>query len=219
MTLPTKICAKCSIEKPLTSFAGRQRTCIDCVQAAKARTLARKEAVAWTPALGERICDLVSMGSTIAQIAEMAGMPTARQMAAWRRQHEEFHDAYEVARQARADARSDRVDRALNDLRAGKISAADCRVIVETELKLASKESPARYGEKIEVTAPDAVKASVTAVMAIEALLAALPAAAGALPAPEPLTVEATPAAAAESDALVDPFSEPDEDLPIVRAA
>ena len=146
--LSTKPCAKCSVEKPLTAFLGRQKTCIDCVQAARARTLERKDAVAYSLALSDRICDLVAMGSTIPEVAAMSGMPTARQIAAWRRQHPEFRDAYEEARASRADARSDRVDQALNDLRAGKITAADCRVIVETELKMAGKENPARFGDR-----------------------------------------------------------------------
>jgi hypothetical protein len=87
------------------------------------------------------------MGSTVPDIAGMSGMPTARQIASWRRQHPEFRDAYEEARESRADARSDRIDQALNDLRTGKITAADCRVVVETELKLAARENPARYGD------------------------------------------------------------------------
>lgn len=146
--MPTKPCAKCGVEKPLTAFAGRQNTCISCRDAAKARTMERKEHVAFTPALADKICDLIAMGSTITEVAAMSCMPTARQIASWRRQHPEFRDAYEQARESRADARSDRVDQALNDLRNGKITAADCRVIVETELKMAGKENPARFGDR-----------------------------------------------------------------------
>jgi hypothetical protein len=144
---PTKVCRKCSVEKPLLAFRGRQNTCAQCTDAAKARTMERKDHISYTPALGEKIADLVAMGSTVPDIAGMSGMPTARQIASWRRQHPEFRDAYEEARECRADARSDRIDQALNDLRAGKITAADARVVVETELKLAARENPARYGD------------------------------------------------------------------------
>jgi hypothetical protein len=147
----TKACVKCGEVKPLLAFAGRQNTCIQCRDAAKARTLERKEHIAFTPALAEKICDLVSMGSTITEIAAMSGMPSARQIVAWRRRHEEFREAYEQARTARADARSDRVDQALRELRDGKISAADCRAIVETELKLAALENPGRYNPATKV--------------------------------------------------------------------
>jgi hypothetical protein len=147
MTLPTKTCSKCGVEKPLTSFSGRQKTCVDCIQAAKARTQERKEAVAYSPDLAAKICDLIALRTPVAKIVEMAGMPTARQLAAWRRGHAEFRDAYDMAREQRADARSDRVDEILDDLRAGKIEAPSARVLIEAELKLAAKENPARYGD------------------------------------------------------------------------
>ena len=70
-----------------------------------------------------------------------------RQLSRWRRTIPEFRDAYDLAREQRADARSDRVDEILLDLRAGKITAADARVLIEAELKLAAKENPARYGD------------------------------------------------------------------------
>ena len=75
-------------------------------------------------------------------------MPTVRQLSRWRRTIPEFRDAYDLAREQRADARSDRVDEILLDLRAGKITAADARVLIEAELKLAAKENPARYGDR-----------------------------------------------------------------------
>src|SRR4029453_553023 len=98
------------------------------------------------PAIAQRIADAVAMGSTLAEIATQAWAPTNTQMMAWRRDHPEFAGMLEEARASRADARSDKIDETLNNLRAGKITAADCRVIVETELKMAGKEAPARYG-------------------------------------------------------------------------
>src|SRR5262249_29968207 len=56
--------------------------------------------------------------------------------------------AYDLAREQRADARSDRVDEVLDDLRAGKIDAPSARVLIEAELKLAAKENPARFGDR-----------------------------------------------------------------------
>ena len=188
------LCAKCGVEKPLTAFHGRLKTCSDCRGATKARTMERKEAISFTPALAEKIVDLISMGSTITEVAAMSGMPTARQMASWRRAHPEFRDAYEEARVSRADARSDRVDAALRDLAAGKITAADCRVMVETELKLAAKENPGRYGDATQIDLTTAGKPlQVDVGAALKALLDVLPASNGALPAPEPLEVDATP--------------------------
>jgi len=150
---PTKQCRKCGQTLPLLSFAGRQNTCIPCRDAAKARTQERKAAIIYSADLGERITDAVAAGLTVDEICQPAGMPTPRQLARWRRTIPEFDEAYERARAARADVRSDRIDQALNDLRAGKISAADCRTIVESELKMAALENPARYNPAQKVQA------------------------------------------------------------------
>jgi hypothetical protein len=159
MTDTTKPCARCNTEKPLTAFAGRQNTCIQCREAQRAKAQERKEAVAYSPELASKITDMVALRTPVAKICEMAGMPTQRQLMRWRREHEEFRQAWDLAREQRADARSDRIDEALDDLRQGKITAADCRVIVETELKLAAKEAPARYGDvtklQAEVSGPN----------------------------------------------------------------
>ena len=144
----TKQCRKCGEAKPLLAFAGRQNTCIVCRDAAKAKTLDRKEAIRYSPELGAKICDLIALRTPVAKIVEMAGMPTARQLASWRRMHADFRDAYDLAREQRADARSDRVDEILDDLRVGKIDAPSARVLIEAELKLAAKENPLRYGDR-----------------------------------------------------------------------
>src|SRR5262245_24302265 len=144
----TKQCRKCGQEKGLLQCPRRPNTCQACIDLARAKTIEKKEAVAYSPELGAKICDLISLRTPVAKICEMAGMPTARQLAAWRRGHPEFRDAYDLAREQRADARSDRVDEILDDLRAGKIDAPSARVLIEAELKLAAKENPARFGDR-----------------------------------------------------------------------
>jgi hypothetical protein len=148
---PTKACRKCGEAKPLLAFAGRQNTCIACRDAAKARTLERKARIEYSPALAAKIADMIAMRVPVAKVAEMAGFPTQRQIASWRRTIPEFREMLEEARIARADARSDRVDQLLDDLVAGKIDHATARVAIEAELKLASKEAPARYGDVTKV--------------------------------------------------------------------
>lgn len=143
----TRTCDACGETKPLIAFPPRRKRCQACLDAAKAKVQAKKEAVTWTPDLGERITDAIAAGIPVSEICSAAGMPTPRQLSRWRRTIPEFADAYEQARIDRADARSDRVDEALRDLRDGKITAADCRVIVETEIKMASRENPARYAD------------------------------------------------------------------------
>jgi hypothetical protein len=154
--MPTEIqktCEACGESKPIIQFPSRRKRCQSCLAAEKAardaKRLERKEAVAYTEALGERIVDAIASGMTVAEVCASSWGPTERQLARWRRTIPELREALDEARAARADVRSDRVDQALNDLRAGKITAADCRVIVETELKMAARENPARYGEKL----------------------------------------------------------------------
>ena len=152
------LCAKCGVEKPVTAFHSRQKTCIPCRRLPR-RARGKKGAVAYSPELGAKITDLIALRTPVAKMCEMAGFPTSRQLMRWRREHEEFRQAYDLAREQRADARCDKIDEALDDLRAGKITAADCSVIVETELKLAAKENPARFGDvtkvQQEVTGPN----------------------------------------------------------------
>jgi hypothetical protein len=148
---PTKQCRKCQQILPLLAFAGRQNTCISCRDAQRQRTQERKEAVAYSPAIAQRIADGIAMRIPLVKLCEPAGMPTPRQVASWRREHPEFRELCEEARTARADARSDRIDQLLDDLVAGKIDAASCRVAIEMELKLAGKEAPARYGDVTKV--------------------------------------------------------------------
>jgi len=150
---PTRTCKRCNETKGILEFDARRTTCRQCYQAAAMKRLERKEAVVYSAELGERITDAIAAGIPVSEICVPAGMPTPSQVSRWRRTIPEFAEAYEKAREARADARSDKIDEALNDLRAGKITAADCRVIVETELKMASKESPSKYGDVTKVQA------------------------------------------------------------------
>jgi hypothetical protein len=151
--MPTKLCAKCGIEKPLLAYAGRQNTCIQCRDAAKAKTLERKEAVTYSDALAERIVDGVASGLTFAEICAPSGMPTVRQLTAWRRRPPELAEALDAARTHRATIRSDRIDETLANLRAQKISAADARTIIDAEMKLMALEDPARFNPATKVQA------------------------------------------------------------------
>ena len=74
---PTKRCRVCSVDKPLLAFAGRQNTCIQCRDAAKARTQERKEAVAYSATLGARQHTLQATSLTNAGSPQIIVNPTA----------------------------------------------------------------------------------------------------------------------------------------------
>lgn len=188
---PTKVCRKCSVEKPLVAFRGRQNTCIPCVDAAKARTLERKDAVAWSPEAGERITDMLAAGMTVADVCAQSAMPTPRQLRAWRRANPDFDAACDEALAQSAAAHLDKAKEALVKLEEGKLPAGDAKALFDGHLKLAATLNPARYGTHATLDVTSAGRPLVDFGAAIEALVASLPTA-GALPAPTPIDAEAT---------------------------
>jgi transposase-like protein len=190
--MATRVCQKCSAEKPLTAFNARQRTCVDCVQAAKARTLERKDAVAWSPELGERIADMLAAGMTIAEICQSAGFPTSRQLRSWRRVNPDFDAACNLAETQSAAAHLDKAKEVLRNVEAGKLPASDGRLLFDGHIKLAATLNPSRYGSHATVDVTSAGRPLVDFGAAVQALIDALPAP-SALPAPAPIDAEATP--------------------------
>jgi hypothetical protein len=144
---PMKRCAVCQAEKVWQAFPDHSDACREC--AAGEQEPAPKEPVAYTSEIGERIAELIASRVPMHEIAAMPGMPSDTTIYKWRRQHPEFAEAMEIAREHRADARADRVDAYIADLKAGKLDAHSARVLIESELRLAAKEHPARYGEKV----------------------------------------------------------------------
>jgi terminase small subunit-like protein len=191
--LPTKACTKCSVEKALTEFNGRQRTCRACVEAAKSRTLERKDQVAYTDALAERIVDALASGMTVAEVTAQAAMPTARQLRSFRRANPGFDAACLDAEQQSAAAHLDKAKDVLRRLEGGKLPAPDAKTLFDGHMRLAATLNPGRYGaHPVAIDVTSAGKPLVDFGAAIEALIAALPAQA-ALPAPTPLEAEDVP--------------------------
>jgi hypothetical protein len=187
MTLPTKPCAKCGMEKVLTEFSGRQRTCVTCVQAQRAKTQERKEQVAWSAELGERITDMLASGMTMAEVTAQAAMPTPRQLKAWRRGNPDFDAACLDAETQSAAAHLDKAKQVLADVESGKLASSDGKLLFDGHMKLAATLNPARYGTHATVDVTSRGRPLVDFGAAIEALISALPA----LPAPA-IEVEAT---------------------------
>jgi hypothetical protein len=187
LTLPTKPCAKCGVEKPLTEFSGRQRTCVACVQATKARTVERKEAVRYSPELAERIVDALAAGMTVAEVCAQAAMPTPRQLRAWRRANPDFDAACEDALQQSAFAHIDKAKQVLADIEAGK-ARDDAKLLFEGHMRLAATLNPKRYGSNPTIDITSAGRPIVDLAAVLEAAFAVLPA----LPRPaESIDVEA----------------------------
>jgi hypothetical protein len=159
------------------------------VQAAKARTLERKEAVVWSPELGERIVDMLAAGMTIEELCAQAGMPTPRQLRALRRTNPEFDAACDEALAQSAAAHLDRAKETLRKVEDGKLLASDGRVLFDGHMKLAATLNPSRYGAHATVDLSAGGKPLVSFVEAVEALIAVLP---QQPTLPPPIDVEAT---------------------------
>jgi hypothetical protein len=193
MTEHTKTCRKCGEAKPLIAFAGRQNTCIQCRDAAKVRTFERKEAVAWSHELGERITDMLAAGMTVAEVCAQSAMPTPRQLRAMRRANPDFDAACEQAETQSAAAHLDKAKEVLRNVEGGKLPASDGRLLFDGHMKLAGTLNPSRYGSNATIDVTSAGRPLVDLGSAIKALLDATTKPT-ALPAPEPIDVEATPA-------------------------
>jgi len=185
----SKVCVKCSTEKPIIAFPGRRNTCQACIDLARVRTIEKKDAVAFSVELADRITDMLAAGMTVAEVCAQSAMPTPRQLKAWRRTHPEFDAACDLAETQSAAAHLDKAKETLRKVEDGKLPASDGRVLFDGHMKLAATLNPARYGSHATVDVTSAGRPLVDFGAAVQALIDALPT--RALPAPEPLDVEA----------------------------
>jgi hypothetical protein len=157
MTLPTKVCATCEAEKPITAYNGKYRSCRDCAEKARLRKAAEKpEAkekrvarppVEYTSELGQRVCDLIAEGEAIVDICAKPGFPSARDIARWRVHHDEFAIALAAAKDTRADFRADTIHGYVREMKAGKLDPATGKACIDALRWLAGKDSP-RYADR-----------------------------------------------------------------------
>lgn len=71
--------------------------------------------VRWSPEVGERICALVSIGMSIAEICDLEGMPTVGVIRTWRAERPEFDAAYDQACESRIDYWVSRMFKSIDD--------------------------------------------------------------------------------------------------------
>lgn len=105
----------------------------------------------YTPEIAERICAELAEGKSVARACDADDMPEQRTVFRWLTQHESFRQQYMRAREARADARFERTDQVLLDMRAGVIDASQARVELDAIKWQTGKEAPKRYGDRLEL--------------------------------------------------------------------
>jgi hypothetical protein len=147
-----------------------------------ARLFARDE-------LGERITDMVAAGMTVAEVCAQSAMPTPRQLRSFRRSNPDFDAACQGAEHASAAAHIDAAKQVVRQMEEGKVPASDGNHIFNAHMKLASTLNPRRYGSNPVIDVTSGGRPIIDLGAVLQAAFAALPA----LPAPEPLDVEAEP--------------------------
>lgn len=100
-----------------------------------------------TQQLITEICDLVASGSNINVIARKKKL-SGNTVREWLRENKEYASLYTRAREARADARADRIDTYKRKMLHGFLTTEQCRIAIECEKWQAGKENPKRYGDK-----------------------------------------------------------------------
>jgi hypothetical protein len=104
------------------------------------------------------LCSLVSMGGNLDSICKEPGMPAHSTVIQWMLDDATFSEDYARARDARADARSDRIDGYVVKMLKGEIDPQQCRVAIDAEKWQAGKEQPKRYGDKLDLNHSGEVK-------------------------------------------------------------
>lgn len=157
----------------------------------------------YTPELAARICERIAAGEPLSKICADQDMPGHTAVAQWLHRHSEFAERYARAREDQADTLADEIVRIADeqppvDGESGRVDAGWVqwqRTRLDARKWTAAKLRPRRYGDRLEVGGEIGVRALSDEQMAarITELQARL-AAAGALPAPSGVVIDAAPA-------------------------
>lgn len=105
---------------------------------------ARAAAVAYSPELVEKVCELLASGKSLREIGKMKGMPARSALWRWARAHPEIEEP--IAR-ARAQGFDELADKALEEACAAS-DPVKGRLALDARRWYLSKLNPARYGER-----------------------------------------------------------------------
>jgi len=76
-------------------------------------------------------------------------MPSHATIHRWLNEHQEFRDKYLAAREARADARSERMDSLVERMLEGELDPKVVSVALSNDRWQAGREAPKRYGDRL----------------------------------------------------------------------
>lgn len=101
----------------------------------------------FTEELGDEICAEIMSGKSLVRILEKEGMPDARSVYRWLREHEAFCRNYEKAKEDQADYFVEDILKIADEADATNVQVA--RLRVDTRKWAASKFKPKKYGDRV----------------------------------------------------------------------
>ena len=96
------------------------------------------------------MCHLVSGGMSLNSIAKKPKFPSLQELYRWLREHTEFADSFELAKQERGHSIVESMVTTIEKLKKNEIDPQTAKVILENYRWLASKFVPQNYGTKTE---------------------------------------------------------------------
>ncbi len=111
--------------------------------------------------LADEICGYLSTGMSMASIALLDHMPEAATMFRWLGKYASFCDKYARAQEQRAIARVERMDSIAEQVLEGKLDPNAARVVLDTMKWVAARESPKKYGDRLELNGSIAMTHSI----------------------------------------------------------
>lgn len=102
----------------------------------------------YTPELGDRICNELTLGKSLVKICKADDMPATVTIYRWLREHEEFSNNYARARENQADLYADEIV----EIADNTDDPQKARVQIDSRKWVSSKLKPKKYGDKLDVT-------------------------------------------------------------------
>lgn len=99
--------------------------------------------------LADRVCMEIAIGKSVHALCEGKGMPSPATIFAWLTKHPTFLDKYVRARKERTNARFERLDQVIQDLRNGIIDHKVARVEIDVIKWQLGKENANKYGDRM----------------------------------------------------------------------
>jgi hypothetical protein len=109
--------------------------------------------ITYTLATATKFCEAIAEGSkSIRSVCKLAGMPSKAVVFRWLRDHPEFQEMYELAKDEQADTFVDEIVEIADKCKASKSAIQKARLQIYAREVAAAKMRPKKYGSKMQLT-------------------------------------------------------------------